>query len=402
MLRKLCIHCVLLMLLTSEAWADVVLIMRREAEASGNYIRICDIARVEGPRDQTEEIAMIVLGRTPGKGQIREFTRWDIEYRLFEMGIRARVTFTGNDMVRVFGDGGGRRFGEAADESTFPGLVPLNLERISQAPFDSSRGDPRRESAGWERTGKDGTIAALPYKPAARAFEPRENPAALLDAMSSDARIRIGNVLSEYLAGKYPRSDIEVEAKLVSVDGEIPSGAYEVKVLDAVSGQVPGRATLRLSVKKQIDDEPRNVVVAADTTVFGLAPVAARQLNRGELLNQRDVLITRVRMESGKAYLPPSSKSVSGREMKRSLKAGEPVTAADAVPGEAVKRGDLVVVDTTGKGWQIRTTAKALGSGMVDDLIQVEDVGTKAKYTARITGRGEVSAMAKKDKLNNK
>lgn len=392
----------ILLLLTSEAWADVVLIMRREAEAPGNYIRICDIARVEGPREQAEEIAKIVLGRTPGKGQVREYSRWDIEARLYEMGVRARVTFTGNDLVRVFGIGSGRRSTEHSDERSLQPLAPIRLET------HSSSGSPGRDagkddfSTGWNPTAREAGVGDKPFKPAARVYEPRGNPAEIFAKLSNEAKERIGKSVAEYLAAKYHRPDIEVEAKLLSVDGDIPESVYEVTVEDALGGQVPGKADVRLSVKDTPDSEPRSVVVGADTSVFGLALIAARQLNRDETLDSRDVLVARVRMESGRAYLPPNPNSAAGREMRRSLKAGEPVTTADAAPGEAVKRGELVVVSTRGSGWEINTTAKALGNGMVGDIIQVEDPSNKTKYMARITGHRIVSSMAKKDKLNNK
>ena len=389
MCRKSIIPLFLFMLLASEAWADVVVIMRREAEATGNYVRICDIARVEGPNEQAREVALIVLGPTPPRGQSQEITRWDIETRLFEMGIVASVTFTGNDMVRVFGNGTGRRILAVGAETGLGRLSPVT-------PNDGGTADRRLGADG------DGDPVAKPFKPAPKTFESPVPPGTLVAAMSSGAKSRVNQAIARYLAEKYPRSDMEVEARLLTIEDAVPESAHEIKVEEALGGRVPGKATLRLSVRDTDQAEPRQVVASADTQVYGLALVAGRQLTRGEQLEPRDVVVTRVRMESGKGYLPPTPDAASGRTLKKNVKPGEALLAVDAVPSEAVKRGNLVVVIATGKGWDVKTVGKALGSGMVGDSITVEDASTKAKYPARITGPGTVAMIVPKDRLNKK
>lgn len=401
MRRFLAIYLLILMVMTSEAWADVVLIVRREAEASGNYIRICDIARIEGPREQTDEVAKIVLGRSPDSGRSQEFSRWDIEARLYEMGVRVRVTFTGNDMVKVYSTGNRSRGGsgfERDGSSGFQALAPVYLAS-DPAPGMSAKTAGAQDAIGWEPSGG---APAAPYKPAPRVYEPRVNPGELVSRMSVGAKTRVGKTIGEFLTKKYERPDIEVESKLLSLDAGIPDDAFEIKVVEAVGGRVPGKAVLRLSVKDGPDAPDREVVAEADTDVYGLALVAARQYNRGDILANRDVMVSKVKMDSGKSYLPPNPKAVAGLEVKRGMRAGEPLTSADAQPGEAVKRGDLVVVFTKGLGYDVRGTGKAHGSGMVGDIITVEDVGSKTKFTARITGRNYVEVVVPADKLNKK
>jgi flagella basal body P-ring formation protein FlgA len=98
-------------------------------------------------------------------------------------------------------------------------------------------------------------------------------------------------------------------------------------------------------------------------------------------------------MESGKAYLPPRPETAAGRELSRNLVSGEPVLAGDAVPAQAVKRGETVQSVTRNRAWEVRGRGKALSGGMVGDVVTVEDAGTKVKYQARITDRGVVSVL---------
>ncbi len=129
--------------------------------------------------------------------------------------------------------------------------------------------------------------------------------------------------------------------------------------------------------------------------VYALAPVAAKPLYKGDVLNPKDVLITRVQMKSGLSYLPPDRKAVEGREMQKHISPGTPILATEATPTAAVKRGNLVVVEAMGKGWKMQASAKAMGTGNIGDLIMVEDTSTKSKYQARVTGHGTVTALPK-------
>lgn len=380
----------------STAMAEVVVIMRREAQSSGKYLRVSDVARVDGPRDQAKEVALVVLGPSPYRGETREITRWDIEARLFEMGIDTRVTFTGNDIVRVFGDGAPTLFSRQRDEFAFH---PLN-------PIPGGGGD-----SGWD-AGKRGVsdVAGIDVH---RPRHPMERPGPIpyersgpdpygRPSLTGEAKRRVELAVSEFFAGQYKnsrskRSDIEVEAKVLSTSDDIPYAAYDLRVAEAVDGQVPGKATLRLKVRNNENDPTREITVVADTAVYGDALVAARHITRGEQLLERDVMVTRVQMESGKGYLPPTPSAIVGRETKRSFKPGDAILAADAVTGDAVRRGSQVVVENKGKGWSVQTKGKALGGGAVGDIITVEDTGNKTKYQARIIAPGTVTAVLKRD-----
>ncbi len=370
----------IILLLQTYAFADVVVIVRKEAQATGNYVRICDIARVEGPAKQAEEVARTVLGPTPARGSALEISRWDIEARLYEMGIEARVVLSGNDSVRVLGDG-------VRPTRTYADQLPLQrLDSMPQTarydnvfasePLSSGRSESQPGISASQETGARGSN--------------------VIDQMQANARDRVGKAISHYLAARYQRPDVEIESQLLGSSADIPYSAHVVEVDQPMGGQVPGRASLRLKVQDTPETEPRLVTVDATTAVYALAPVAAKPLSKDEILVRGDVAIKRVRMESGKSYLPPREDALIGRKMKRTLRPGEPLLAVDTEIQAPVKQGDEVVHDTSSAGWRVTGTGKALGSGQVGDLIQVQDSATKKKFDARVTGPGTVSVIIKK------
>ncbi len=382
-----------LFLLAPPAWAEVVVIVRREAESAGKYIRICDVARVDGPQPAAREVAETVLGPAPSRGEIREISRWDIESRLYEMGVGGRVAFSGNDQVLVYGEGTERR-----------GLIDRNVGFRSLGPvYDAGpRGGLTYGSALGGSSGQElGQAGAAPFKPEAKNLPSRRPDSDQLQ-LERESALRVGHAIADYLSDRYrngpqKRSDIEVEAKVKNANADIPLDAYEVKVEQEMGGQVPGRAELRLSVRDKADAKPRFVDVVADTELFAQGLVANRNVSRGENLDKKDVRVSRVKMEFGKGYLPPKPEAVAGREAKKQLKPGEAILADDAPLGEAVKRGSTVVVKTEGKGWEVYSKGKAQGGGGIGDIISVEDTTNKSKFQARIVDRGVVAVVVKKD-----
>lgn len=378
-----------LLLNAGEAWAEVVIIVRQQAEATGNYIRVCDIARVEGPKELAAEVAKTVLGPTPVIGEVREITRWEIEHRIYEVGLKTAIAFTGNDSVRVLGTALRARNFDYADidgvavEQPARGAsapAPVTIMELPESRPVSAVNDGRERAAHSEAPGN--TTPAQPRNP--------------LTLLADDTRDQVSRVISNYLAERYKRPDVEVEVRLVSISGVIPGDAGEIVVEEALEGRIPGRASLALRYMDASGQTTKNITAAIDAEVFALAPVAAKPLYKGDVLAPRDVLITRIKMKSGQSYLPPDPRAVEGREMQKPVSPGAPILATDATPSAAVKRGNVVAVDASGTGWRLQANAKALGSGNIGDVIEVEDVSTKAKYQARVIGYGKVAAVARK------
>ncbi len=227
MLQKGLFSLLLLLFAAAPALADVVVIVRREAQPSGNYVRVCDIARVDGPDDQAREVAMTVLGPAPTRGETQEITRWDIETRLYEMGVGARVRFTGNDVVRVLGSGAPA--GRSA-ESGFQPLDSLPARRVE--PADAAPDMPRPGTGTRLQRRMDERQAA--EKPAPAQVEPKpaeRRERGLLD-LDAEGKTRAAQAIGEYFVDRYradnaKRADIEVVASVVGATGGIPASAGE-------------------------------------------------------------------------------------------------------------------------------------------------------------------------------
>ena len=364
----------------SRASAEVIIIVRNWTETSGSYVRVCDIARVEGPSEEVAEIAKAVIGPTPPKGQTREITRWEIEQRLAEMGLEARVMFSGNETVKVFGNG------------AVPAAVHVLDQEFDEAgllPMPASGRTVPAASKGAEN------ILAAPAKPATLpAITKAEKKTPVRDDIDAATKIRVSQAIENYICDLYSRPDVEIVAKQLELSGLIPADAFELKVEEALGGKVPGKADLALRVLDAPDAAPRRVLAKAEVEVSALAPVAARQLPKGARMGTKDVHMIRIKMQPGLVYMNPDIKALANRELVRPLAPGTPILASDTVEAAAVRRGDMMTVQAAGRNWTVKGNGKALSDGKVGDIIGVEDSSNKTKYSARVTGRGEAELIS--------
>ncbi|MDR3210950.1 MAG: flagellar basal body P-ring formation chaperone FlgA [Planctomycetota bacterium] len=370
-----------IMLLANPARAEVVVILRQSAEASGNYIRIADIARLEGPREQVLAVAKTVLGPTPPRGEWREINRWEIEQRLLEMGITAEVSLTGNELVRVRGNAL-QVVDQSADWTTTSDPAGLDATLDQRQP-------ERRETN--RQTSSDPELPGKTENPSARL----ENRPAAPATLSPRLREEVEKAVSSYLSDRYQRSDVEVVAKLLDNSLILPEGAHDFTVVEALEGRLPGRVTLSLKARDNSGRELPPLAVSANAEVWGLAPVAARALYKGDVLKAQDAKVTRIKMEAGNNYLAPDPRAVAGREVRRPLNQGEAILATDTQELPAVRRGSPVTVEAVGRAWKVQALAKALADGKIGDLIMVEDSSSKIKYQARVSGIGKVTTLSK-------
>lgn len=106
----------------------------------------------------------------------------------------------------------------------------------------------------------------------------------------------------------------------------------------------------------------------------------------------------------GSAMLPPSSSTSESAGRQRSgapRDAGErptaqaaPVASRPAPPAWLIRRGDMTTVVARSPGVEVRTQARALGDGVLGEVISLETADRKDRYLGRVSGWREVEVYA--------
>lgn len=121
--------------------------------------------------------------------------------------------------------------------------------------------------------------------------------------------------------------------------------------------------------------------------------VAARPLNRGDILRPEDVTLT-----SWDLRLPSAPvtdlEPIMGKEVMRPYAPGQPLDARQLRDPILVRRGDLVIVHARAAGVSVRTHARATEDGSLGQLIMLESTDTRQRYAARVVGLQHAEVFA--------
>ncbi|WP_198399612.1 flagellar basal body P-ring formation chaperone FlgA [Bradyrhizobium yuanmingense] len=120
--------------------------------------------------------------------------------------------------------------------------------------------------------------------------------------------------------------------------------------------------------------------------------VLTRDIDRTDLLKSSDLSLER-RPKAEVAGEPASRDRSIGMQLRRAMRAGTPIRAADLVKPDFVVRDQAVTIIYQVPGLYLTTRGKAIESGAEGDTISVLNLHSKRTLTGVITGRGQVTVQ---------
>ncbi|MGY0572996.1 flagellar basal body P-ring formation chaperone FlgA [Bradyrhizobium sp. RDM12] len=120
--------------------------------------------------------------------------------------------------------------------------------------------------------------------------------------------------------------------------------------------------------------------------------VLTRDIDRSEMLKSSDVAQER-RPKAEVTGEPALRERAVGMQLRRPMRAGTPIRAADIAKPEFVSRDQSVTVIYQVPGIYLTTRGKAIESGAEGDTVSVLNLQTKRTLTGVVTGRGQVTVL---------
>jgi flagella basal body P-ring formation protein FlgA len=118
--------------------------------------------------------------------------------------------------------------------------------------------------------------------------------------------------------------------------------------------------------------------------------VLTRNVERTDILKSADVVVERrPRAEVGAD--PAAREQALGMQMRRAIRAGQPLRVADLAKPDLVQRDQAVTVIFQTAGIYLTTRGKALDNGTEGDMVSVLNIQSKRTVTGTVTGRGQVT-----------
>lgn len=192
----------------------------------------------------------------------------------------------------------------------------------------------------------------------------------------SDFEVNVNNLII-YPEPAQGRSGL----RLVEIMGLGSNGSQRFDGLFAVS------STLQ-NANQQISEHQ----ISGIMSVVGPVWVSAAILNRGKIVGESDLALTRLPWRNLASGVALSSKNeMVGRSVKRFVGRGAPLFADLLEEVASVNPGDLVELTVqSGPGVMIRSRAVAKQKGRVGDYIRVEQADTRKPLQVLVTGNKEV------------
>lgn len=222
-------------------------------------------------------------------------------------------------------------------------------------------------------------VALLMLPMAAFALPPQPPPTAVV----SEAQVR--QVITDYLTQKTKPLNAEVSIRKIGYSGEmtLPAGRVSFEVVAPERWEGYGNVSLSLIVR--VDDQvKRNLTVLAEVEALAEMVVAARPLERGEVLGAQDLSLARRDLAHVQGRYLKSTQEAVGLRMKSSQRANTPLRADYLERVPLIKSGQLVTIVVESDSVRITATGRAKGSGAEGDLIMVQNLSSQKEIAARV------------------
>lgn len=183
----------------------------------------------------------------------------------------------------------------------------------------------------------------------------------------------------------------EIEISQLDPRQSIAACGTELKTSMNQYQQALGRVTVKVECLDATTPWSRHV--PASIRIYEPVVVAARALERGRVLSAEDLSLDVVEISTlRESWLRDPGQAI-GREAKRTIAAGSPLSTDRLGKPELVRRGDTVVIIARKGQIMIRHQGTALEAGELGKQINVRNNSSQRVVQVRVSGYGETEAV---------
>ncbi len=329
---------------SEQALSATVVRLHATALVTGDQVTLADVADLEG--DAARLAAAWVVVTAPAEGGAKTVTLSQVQQALGERGANLSCWL-------------------------FRGASQCRISRPEYARAGTPAGRPE---AAASRT-------LLPAsRPAATEIQPPDENAHV-SPTSLEGRLRAH--LAARLSGLGGRPVVQFSSAVHGLLA-LAEPTYQFRIADR-SDRLLGLLSLEVTI---CEGERLKQVVPMLVQVSLRKPVvvAARQINRSEVIGPQDLVL------ADRVYERPEDVGVSepaklvGQRLKRFVQAGEQVSVRDVEPMPLVSRNDLVTVTIRRGQVVVRGVAKAMSTGSYGEAVTLKNELSRETFNAVVTG----------------
>lgn len=363
--------------------------LREQIKIQTNLIRLSDLCELSGTDEMVQSLGELPIAPSPRSGVQQQWTRADLEKSVSLRGINAKaIRWSGAEVVQV-----------------------QRAPRLENAPL---RAEPEVQTASAQTSvvnqdlrvaPSSTTTRSSPISPSAPTTEstssvPQEQrakftPAFTTSVSTSQAERMVVAAIESYLQlktggnGKWgitPHVPTEMAPLLLQ----------RRQILGVSGGEAPWDGDQQFTLLVRTPQGETTVDILATVRLPDMVVAAKGPLAKGRIVQESDLVWQ---------ALPPTSsistdecfsdfESLVGKQLRRSVSTKQPIRRNEVSEPSVVQAGETVTIAVVAGSVLVESPGRAVESGAIDDVIQVEVLPQRKRITARVTAERRVEVIS--------
>ncbi len=341
------------------------LILLSRADCPPNLILLSDLVTVQGSDVLIKNIMNAALGPAPKIGTDQSWSRGDIEKSLVLRGIAPEaISWKGANDCLV------RRIPGPRIEPSAPKKQENTNVPNASSPNASSK------------------VQLANYQESPQPIDPSQFTAPFI----TPSNVSQAENLAALAIGDYLRTKTDSFGKW-NIQVNMPTEHTKIfslrtNILGVAGGLPPWDGPQEFSFRVKGKNGEQVITISATVRLPEMVVAAKRALSKGYVLREEDLVW--IPMPRGLNYGPEDCFSQTdplvGQQLRRAMSTQQVIRLKEVGPPTIIHAGDLVTIGIVSGDVSVLTNGRALESGSMDDLIQIEVQPHRKRVHARITG----------------
>lgn len=199
--------------------------------------------------------------------------------------------------------------------------------------------------------------------------------------------------IASFLAMEYEQVEHErIDVSVGNLDPRLKLSSCEHPIVYTIQDQtgLGGNISVRAQCKV---GQPWSVHVPAQVAIYRQIPLAQRDIARGEQISQDHVTTGLVNISSIRQAFLPDEIDIIGKEAKRNISMGEPFKTSLLDAPTAVRRGEMVTLESMAGSIKVSSTGTALADGRIGQTIRVRNNSSERIISGVVMSQGLVQTL---------
>lgn len=352
----------------------VELLLKSTSECPSNLLLLADLVGIKGSDALVQQLKDLPLAPAPRLGNDQTWTREDIAKSLALRGVSSdMIHWQGSTECRV------RRIEGERTESLASNKTSLNVQ-----PAGFQQPSYVTDKVQLDASTNNKTIDKSQFTSAST------TPGNVAQAERTAAL-----AIQNYLQTKTSSTgnwNISVQVPTEHVNTIM----QRAKILGIAGGQPPWEGKQDFTFLLKGPNGEQSVTIPATVKLPEMVVAATRPLAKGYVLREEDLVW--IPMPRGLNYGPEDcfaqTDQLVGQQLRRAMSTQQVIRLSEVGPPTIIHVGDLVGIDVVSGEVTVKTNGRAIESGAIDDLIQVEVQPQRRRVLARVTGDRTVEVIS--------